>query len=71
MSNVDSHLQRTVGLTPENGLSPNEFMFPQRIPLHDSDNNNSNENYMKVKYEGSVDSMAVLEQMEAAEQKER
>lgn len=61
-------MQRTVGLTPEKGLSPNEFMFPQPVPMQ---NDNNNDNKIKVRYEGSVDSMTVLEQMDIAEQKER
>lgn len=69
-SGVDavSHMQpdaRNVvrGLTPEQGLSPNEIIFPQRIPMIDSTG--------ALKYEGSIDSMAVIEQLEAAEQKEK
>ena len=45
-------------------MSPNEFMFPQRIPIIGDDG-------VKRKNDGSVDSMGVLEQMEAAEQRER
>ena len=43
-------------------------MFPQPVLIQNDDNN---DNKIKVRYEGSVDSMTVLEQMEAAEQKER
>ena len=43
-------------------------MFPQPVPMQNDDNN---DNKIKVRYEGSVDSMTVLEQMEVAEQKER
>ena len=68
VSHADSKMQRTVGLTPEKGLSPNEFMFPQPVPMQ---NDNNNDNKIKVRYEGSVDSMTVLEQMDIAEQKER
>ena len=50
----ESHLKRTVGLTPEVGMSPNEFMFPQRIPIIGDDG-------VKRKNDGSVDSMGVLE----------
>ena len=47
------------GLTPENGLSPNEIIFPLRIPMTaDDDDERQND---VIKYEGSVDSMAVLE----------
>ena len=47
-------MQRTVGLTPEAGLSPNEFMFPERVPI-------TGYNGVRRKEDGSVDSMAVLE----------
>ena len=43
-------------------------MFPQPVPMQ---NDNNNDNKIKVRYEGSVDSMTVLEQMDIAEQKER
>ena len=43
-------------------------MFPQPVPMQNDDNN---DNKIKIRYEGSIDSMTVLEQMEVAEQKER
>ena len=65
MSNADRKIQqRTNGLTPENGLSPNEFMFPQRIVVNNGGNTSSTDQDAAVKamkYEGSMDSMAVLE----------
>ena len=45
-------------------MSPNEFMFPERVPI-------TGDNGVRRKEDGSVDSMAVLEQMEAADQCER